>query len=386
MKTLSSVDFRNVILLTLAAILAMLLFGQLPNTVDYTTLRDSSWYLRTAEAAPNLDPGQRQPFAFRLLGPYLIGLLPIAAPLGFRIVTIILTFCLVFLSYYVLRYAGLSPLVSLVSVVLVLLNRYIFVWTFWGVFLVNDFLMLIFILVMFLAMWKNQWLVFSVALALGAMTREPTMVMVPVALFYIWERKELATRWRTVVLACLPGLLTILAIRLFVPISEGTPLTEALATYSRKLIEPRSLFRLLINTFLPFTLIPLVYFRTTIEFFKPRKYLLVFGFFVFCTTLFGSNQERLMIPTFIVFFLLLGTILESVYKKTVTFSVLIIAGFLSSFHYNFGNWQLPGPDWTRALTLGSALLVTVYMIFVKRNQAQPQHSNEGRTTRTDTVT
>ena len=94
MKTLSSVDFRNVILLTLAAILAMLLFGQLPNTVDYTTLRDSSWYLRTAEAAPNLDPGQRQPFAFRLLGPYLIGLLPIAAPLGFRIVTIILTFCL----------------------------------------------------------------------------------------------------------------------------------------------------------------------------------------------------------------------------------------------------------------------------------------------------
>ena len=69
MKTLSSADFRNVILLTLAAILAMLFFGQLPSTVDYTTLPDSSWYLRTAEAAPNLDPGQRQPFAFRLLVP-----------------------------------------------------------------------------------------------------------------------------------------------------------------------------------------------------------------------------------------------------------------------------------------------------------------------------
>ena len=386
MKMFSSADFRNIILLTLAAVLAMVLFGQLPSTTDYTTLPDSSWYLRTAEAAPNLDLGQRQPFGFRLLGPYLIGLLPISAPLGFRIFTVILTFCFVFLSYYVLRYVGLSPLVSLVSVVLVLLNRYVFGHTFWSVFLVNDFLMMIFILVMFLAMWKNQWLVFSVTLVLGAMTREPTMVMVPVALFYLWERKDQA-RWRTVILACIPGLLTLLAIRLFVPISEGTPLIEALATYSRKLIEPRSLFRLLVNTFLPFTLIPLVYFRTTVDFFRTRKYLLVFIFFVFCTTLFGSNQERLMIPTFIVFFMLLGTILESVKGKALTFSILIAAGFLSSFHYNFGNWQLPGPDWTRALTLGSALLVTVYMIFVKRNsRAQLQKRKGDKLTHADNIT
>ena len=369
MTKLESPDVRNIILLILTTALMMVFFGQIPATVDFTTLADMKWYLRIAEAAPHIDPALRQPFAFRLLGPYLVGLLPIAEPLGFRIATIVLAFCLVLLFYYFLRYARFSPFVSLTLVILVTLNRYIFGWTFWSFFLVNDLLMLIFIMIMFLALWRGHWLVFSVTLVLGAMTREPTILMGPVALFYIWEKKELASKWRTVLVACVPGLVTLLLIRLFVPIGEGTSLTNALATYSSKLYDPRSLFRLLVNTFLPFTFIPLVYFRTTLTFFKTRKYLLLFTFLVFCTTLFGSNQERLMIPTFVVFFMLLGTILETVYDKRLTFVVLLGAGSSASFHYAFGNVQVPDANWTRALTLGAALVVTLYMIFIKR-QAQ----------------
>lgn len=365
MKVFASSDFRNIVILVLTTLLIMAFFGQIPSTANFSTLPDQSWYLHTAETAPQLDPNSRQPFAFRLLGPYVIGLLPIAEPLGFRISTIVLGFCFVFLSYYTLRYIGLSSLTALISAVLMTLNRYIFGWTFWGFFFVNDFLMMIFIMVMFLAMWQSRWLVFSVALALGAMTREPTMVMVPVALFYVWEKKEPGIKWRKVLLACTPGLITILLIRLFVPIGEGTPLTEALATYSSKLVEPRSLFRLFINTFLPFSLIPLIYFRTTLEFFKSRKYLLVFIFLIFCTTLFGSNQERLMIPAGIIFFMLLGTILENANPKRAIFFVLIVAGCVSSIHYNFGNWQVPDANWTRALTLGSSLVVSLFMIFIR---------------------
>ena len=371
MKVFASSDFRNIVMLVLTTLLIMAFFGQIPSTADFSTLPDQSWYLHTAETAPQLDPNSRQPFAFRLLGPYIIGLRPVAEPLGFRISTIVLGFCFVLLSYYFFRYLRLSPSTALVLVIFMALNRYIFGWTFWGFFFVNDFLMMILIMVMFLAMWQSRWLVFSVALVLGALTREPTMVMVPVALFYAWEKKELGIKWRKVLLACTPGLITILLIRLFVPTGEGAPLTEALATYSSKLVEPRSLFRLFVNTFLPFTLVPLIYFRTTLEFFKSRKYLLAFIFFVFCTTLFGSNQERLMIPTGIIFFALLGTILENVSPKRAVFFVLIAAGCVSSIHYNFGNWRVPDAGWTRALTLGSSLVVGLFMLFIRWKSGTP---------------
>lgn len=366
MTTLRSPDFRNAVVLILTTILVMVFFGQVPYTIEPFASLDLKYYSRIAEAAPNIDPEMRQPFAFRLLGPYLVGLLPISEPLGFRLLSVVSAFCLVFLFYYVLRYVGISPFVSLMSVILVILNRYIFGWTVWNFFMVNDFLVLIFIIIMFLAMWKSRWTAFGITLVLGAMTRETAMLMVPVALFYIWEQKELSTKWRKVLLACIPGLLTILLIRLLVPIAEGRSLTEALATHSSKLLEPSSLFRLLVNTFLPFTLIPLLYFRTTIDFFRSRKHLLFFVVLVFGTTLFGSNQERLMVPAFIVFFMLFGTILERVQKKGLTFFVLLTAGFLSSFHYSFGIWQVPDANWTRTLTLGATLFVTLYMIIEKR--------------------
>lgn len=361
MTTLRSPDFRNAIVLVLTTILMIVFFGRTSELVG-----DMQWYLRVAEAAPNIDPDMRQPFAYRLLGPYLVGLLPVPEPMGFRMMTIASAFGLVLLYYYLLRYVGLSSFASLTSVILVILNRYTFGNTVWSNFMVSDFLVLIFIMMMFLAMWKSRWTAFGITLVLGAMTRETAMLMVPVALFYIWEQKELSTKWRKVLLACIPGLLTILLIRLFVPIGEGRSLTEALATFSSKLLEPSSLFRLLVNTFLPFTLVPLLYFRTTIDFFRSRKYLLFFVVLVFGTTLFGSNQERLMVPAFIVFFMLFGTILERVQEKKVTFFVLLTAGFLSSFHYSFGIWQVPDANWTRALTLGATLFVTLYMIIEKQ--------------------
>lgn len=361
MTTLRSPDFRNTVILILTTVLMIVFFGRTTELVG-----DMKWYLRIAEAAPTIDPNMRQPFAFRLLGPYLVGLLPFTETVGFRIVTIVSAFGLVLSFYYLLRYTGLSSFASLTSAVLVTLNRYTFGNTVWRNFMVSDFLVLIFIIVMFLAMWKSRWTVFGITLVLGAMTRETAMLMVPVALFYVWEEKNLATHWRKVLLACLPGLLTILLIRLLVPIAEGRSLTEALAAFSGKLLEPSSLFRLLINTFLPFTLIPFVFFRTTIDFFKSYKHLFLFVALVFGTTLFGSNQERLMVPAFIVFFMLFGTILERVQRKGLTFFVLLTAGFLSSLHYSFGIWQVPDANWTRALTLGATLLVTLYMVLEKR--------------------
>ncbi len=372
MKYLRSWNAVSIFILTLTTALVISYVGQMPDTVANTTQADAYWYQRTAEAAPGLDPEHRQPFAYRLLGPYLVGILPIPELQGFRIVSIACAFALVFLYYYFLRDVGLSIFSSLLTVILLLFNRYVFGQTLWTFTHVNDFLMMIILVMMLLAIRKDRWLAFGVTLVLGAMTREPTMLMIPVAFFYLWEKRKLSSEWRTVLFACIPGLVTLILIRLFVPISEGRSLTLALATFGGKLLEPSSLFRLLINTFLPLTLIPFVYPKTSWDFIRSNMSLIFFSVLVFGTTLFGSNQERLMAPAFITFYLLLGTILERVKRKGLTLFVLLAAVFLSSLHYNYGNWQLPYSSWTRALTLGSTVIVTLYMALFERKHDSKQ--------------
>lgn len=366
MNKLNTLDFRNLAILFFTTILSSVYYGKINYTVAPYATQDLSWYLRMAVASPNLDPGVTQPFAFRILPPFLVGLLPISEPLGFLILSIVFSICVACLFYYMLRYVGISSNVSLVVVILALLNRYVFGVVLWNYFHVGVILSLAFVIILFLAMWENRWFVFGVALALGIMTREIAILMVPVAFIYLIERKQLSLRWRQVAAAILPGLVIFVLIRLFVPIGGGTSLLEALAIYSSKLYTPESLFRGLINTFLPFTLIPLIFFRTTLEFFGNRKYLLMYLAVVYLSTTFGSNEERLVAPTFIVFFMLLGVILDSARANKWTFSILLAAGFLSSLHHTMGIWLLPDAWWTRTFVFGSAICVTLYMYFLKR--------------------
>ena len=343
-------------------------YGAIAYTEEPFRSQDLSFYLRMAEAVPGIDPLVNQPFNFRLLGPYLVGLLPVPEPLGFTLLTVFFSALAVNLFYLLLRYVGLSAAVSFVVVVLALLNRYIFGYPLFNNFQIPDALAFAFLALLFLTMWERRWLAFGVVLALGVLTREIAILMVPVAFLYLLERREFAVRWRQVALAVLPGVLIFVALRAFVPNGGGRALLEAFAAFSYKLYTPESLFRGYVNTFLPFTLVPLVYFRQSVAFFRANKYLLGYALLVYLSTTFGANEERLVAPVFIVFFMLLGFILEGVRAKRLTFAVFLVAAFLSSLHHAMGVLLLPGNEWTRTLGLGLGLGVTLYMFFLKRSE------------------
>ena len=349
-------------------VLGGLYYGAIAYTEEPFRSEDLSYYLRMAQAVPGIDPLVNQPFNFRLLGPYLVGLLPVPEPLGFTLLTVPVSALAASLFYALLRYVGLSAAVSFVVVALALCNRYVFGVLLFNNFQLGDAMSLVQLMLLFLAMWGRRWLAFGVVLALGSLTREITILMVPVAFLYLLERREFALRWRQVALAVLPGVLIFVALRAFVPNGGGRSLFEAFVAFSYKLYTPESLFRGYINTFLPFTLVPLVYFRQTVAFFRANKYLLGYALLVYLSTTFGANEERLVAPVFIVFFMLLGFILEGVRAKRLTFAVLLVAGFLSSLHHAMGVLLLPGNDWTRALGLGLGLGVTLYMFFLKRSE------------------
>lgn len=371
MARLRTADLINLSSLFLMTVLGGLYYGAVPYTQEPFRSQDLSFYLRMAEVAPGIDPLVNQPFNFRLLGPFLVGLLPVSEPLGFTLLTVFFSACAASLFYYLLRYLGLSAAVAFVVVTLALLNRYVFGILLYNNFQLGDAISLVLLMLLFLTMWEKRWLSFGVLLALGSLTREVTILMAPVVFVYLLERGEFSASWRRVVTAVIPGAVIFVALRVVVPSEGGRSLFEALAAFSYKLYTPESLFRGLVNTFLPFTLVPLVYLRETVAFFREHKYLIAYLALVYLSTTFGANEERLVAPAFIVFFTLLGFILEGVRAKRLTFSVLLAAGFVASLHHAMGVLLLPDRSWTRSLVLGLGLGVTLYMFFLRRSERLP---------------
>lgn len=347
-------------------ILMIVLYGQINYMLEPFAHWDLSSYRKMALASPEINPDIPIPFAYRVLGPYIVGLLPISTTIGFYIFSIFFSICLSFQFYYLLRYIGLSTTISSVTVSLFLFNKYLFGITIWNYFQLNDLLSLNFIIIMLLSIWRNQWIVFSIILVLGAFTKEISLLMIPVAFIYILEKKELSTKWKKVIVAVIPAIMIFILIRVLIPTAGGKSLLEAFLIFSQKVWSPESILRKLVNSYLPFYFIPFIFFKHTLQFFRTKKYMLWYVILVFLSTYFGSNNERLMAPSFIVFYMLIGTILQDLNPKKTFLLFIMVIGFLSSFHHVFAKYPLQSINWTYFFTLGTTLIITISMYLLKR--------------------
>jgi hypothetical protein len=219
---------------------------------------------------------------------------------------------------------------------------------------------------MLLSIWRNQWIVFSVILVLGAITKEISMLMIPVAFIYLLEKNELSTKWKKLVVAIIPALIIFILIRVLIPTTGGNSIFEAFFIFSQKVWSPESIIRKLVNSYLPFYFIPFIFFKHTLQFFRTKKYMLLYICLVFFSTYFGSNNERLMSPSFIVFYMLIGTILQELNPRKTFLLFLMIIGFLSSFHHVFAKYPLQNINWTYFFTLGTTLVITISLYLLKR--------------------
>ncbi len=360
-----AVDRRNILILLAVFALMAVVYGRIDFTVEPYSSCDLVYYRQMASCSPNLDPEVQRPFAYRFLGPLVAGAMPFDDPTNFYILMIILSGCLVILFYFMLRLAGLSGDISLTCTLFFIANKYAFGLPMWDYFQVNDQLSMCMSIVMLISIWRRRWSAYGIALAIGVAAREAAILMIPVMFVYLLERRLLRENWRSALLASAPGLAGFLAIRAFMPFSGGDSLLASFMMYSYQLVSVRDLSRLLVNSFLPFSLLPLIFWRSTRDFFRGNLYLAVFFLLVFLSTAFGFDKERLMAPASLVFYILIGSILRRLEVEKTTLILLVVAGFAASLHHNIGRWPLPGAVWTYILTFGSTLAVVLIILLRK---------------------
>ena len=335
------------------------LYGQIDYTVEPYAQSDLYHYRMMAAAAPRLAPAVQQPYAFRLLGPYLAGLLAGPEVWGFRVLTVLAATALGILYYLFLDRRGVGPPVAVITTVLLLSNKHLFGYNVWNYFQINDLLSLVYLVILWWALLETRWIVFAVTLVVGALTRETALLMIPVALVYLCERQRLAHEWRRFVLAILPGLACFVLLHLIIHPVGGQDMFSHLLRTAPKVTEPATWFRLLVNAFIPVSLLPLIFWRHTLAFLRQNVAMLVFLLLVLASSFFGTDNERLMAPAAVIFYLLIATIIERyLYPNRLAIAVLLVGGFLASWQHFMGRYPLPNRELTLVLSLGALLVVS----------------------------
>jgi hypothetical protein len=371
MKTNLSKTF----ILVFVAGIMIFLYGQIPYWQESYHDYDLVYFRAMANASPGLASVER-PFAYRLLGPYLIGLVPFPDTVVFYVSEIVVSLALVLLFYFFLCDMGLSPSAALPAVVAFCFNKYLFGLTVWDYFQINILSSSVYVLILFWAIFKERWAVFGLVMLLGAATRETVMLMVPTTFFYLFEKRELRTKWKKAAIAMLPGIVVFFLLRALIPAAGGLGLVDAFLKYSTKLASGEALARLLLNSFIPFTFLPFVFWKTTRSFLEGKKYVLFWLAVVFVSSMFGGNNERLMAPTFLVFYWYVGVLLQDLHLDNLGMGIFVAAGFLSSFHHVIGRYPLPSRSWTEGLSLALLVVVTSLAIALRQKSRRQERKQE----------
>jgi len=368
-------EASNLLLLGLFAAIMMYVYGGIRYESDMFANLDLHAYRAMAEAAPGLAV-VNQPFAYRLLGPFVVGILPFSEQLGFRLLAVIASFVLVFLFYRYLRASGISGRAALFAVAMFISNRYFFGFFVWDYFQLNDILSLIALIILFKAAEQRSWLTFSVALLIGLLARETPLLMIPVTAFLLIEQKASRLEWRRFLMAALPAVCLFFATRLVVPISGGSSLPQALFQHAGKLLSPITWVALLALSFTPAGFIPLIFFRQTKKFFAERRFMLVYLLLVIASTAFGHDNQRLMSPAFIIFYFVLADIADkAILPHRLLTAIIMVSALIASPHYVMGRFLLPNRTITGVLSLGSLMIVTLAALTYRLTVLRPLRSN-----------
>jgi hypothetical protein len=342
------------------AAIMLFLYGRIEYGRELFSLWDLHEYRAMGIASPGIDQLMPRPFIYRPLGPFLAGLLPFDIDLSFYLLNVASSIFLVAAMHRFLAYIGFGPELSSAATVLYVFNKHFFGFTSWDYFHVNDVLINIFIIVMFWSMLERRWLVFAAAMALASLTREAFLIMVPTLFVYLRERRVSGTEYARAAAATLPALAIFLLFRGLVRAESGPTLVQAFLLYAGKTTKLYGLYYLFVNPFVPLTMLPFVFAPETIRFFRSRKYMLAYFALVFAAALFGSNNERLLNPGFIVFYPLIAYIMAERFSRSGFLSWAVMAGgFLSSLHYLVARYPLPSRGWTMLLSGGSAVALTL---------------------------
>lgn len=253
---------------------------------------------------------------------------------------------------------------SFAVLLIVIFNKYFFGYFVWSYFQLPDVITLVLVVLMCWALQTCSYIWFGILLTLGAATKEPNMLMIPVA-WLSTRRGPVSTDRLKLLCGCLAAVAVFAAIRYLTEPAGGTRLLRAFALHGGKLLDPEKLAKMFINVWAPVSFIPIIFFGSTFSFFKKRIGLLLFLLLVYFSNLFGESTERLLAPAGIVVYWLLADILENNSHGGKFLWFLVAAAVASCGHHEISRFPLPSQRVTILLACSALLAASVIALYYR---------------------
>ncbi len=283
----------------------------------------------------------------------------------------------VLLLYGFLCAVGISRPVAAFSAALFTMNTHLFGLTAWLTFHTNDSLAMLFLLLALWATMARRWGLFSLALLLGALSRETWVLAAPTALVFLWERKLLRSDLAKMLLATLPAVIVTVLLRTLLRaevVGSLEPL-QAFLRFAPKIVDPEFWARQFANSLKPLSFLPLIFLGTTLRWARGNLFMVALILLTFLSSLLGSANERLMAPAFVAFYWLLALIIqERIWPQRAMLAIIAAATFLSTLHSWYARFPLPSRELTIAIGGVAWAVVTVAAILfrLRSPRGQPQ--------------
>lgn len=357
---------KYTIIIVACFLLAAFLYGNIDISKDAYADWDYHQYIKIAQAAPELDPSVERPFAFRFGVPYLIGLIPLNLHCSYIVLNYLAILILLVVFYRFLLFRNVPASFAFMAVFFYLFNKHFIGYNMWNPYQINDILMNLVILWFLYSMIERKYFSVVAALVIGSFLRETVLILIPTGFVYLILKDR---RKAPIILFCAAAIVTALiplVLRQTIPACGGDTLKEAFSINAiYKLHTIKGVYHYNFNPWIPFSLIPFVFFRETWKFMRENFYLVVLFIGTYFSGFFGENVERLLHPAYIVFYPLLIFIVMRRLDKRPGIILFLIIAFLSSFHHIIGRFPLPSRSATIVISGGGAIIVTLYAIWSK---------------------
>lgn len=355
-----STIFKPLLILVLVVAAAHLWF----NTVDYAGIHsdiDLKHYRHMAAAAPAIQHSEEAPFCYRILPPWLAG---VAAKglgdelMGFRLVSALAVLFASMMLYLYLVHKRVERATALLMSCLAIISQHVLGGVIFNPFQTCDALAIGLMLTALLCIERGSVVGFVLATVAGAATREPCMLMLPVAivfyaskffyaskLFYASkhsgatdlgvERDRRGEDMKQVfvwTLSCVPAVVVALGLRSMIqPVNADWSLGLMVTENAYKFLKIETWLRLVVFAAAPTSFLPLLFFRETRTLLAANKHLAVLLVLVVASTFLGADTERLVAPAMVVYYLIAAHVLDK--KPAITMQwFLVLAALLCSMH------------------------------------------------------
>lgn len=325
---------RPLPVLLLALLFVAVTTSQIPYEERVFAGYDLHFYRQVAEAWPGIGHGISAPFAYRIAGPWLAAALPFPLDVSFYVLTLALTATATVLFYLLLRQYVSSATAIIIAGVGFVLSKYLVVFTVFDYFQVKDMAGLCGAILMLLLIkrrqpaWAGLTMVATVPFSEGILALAPAL---------LW-----ASRDRRTVLTVFAAVGVFAVIRLTVDASGATLVDQWEQFGFNKLLRPYALTRTLVTPFLPLLIVPVIYWRSTLNLARNEPHLALAVAGVFGGAMFGGNAERLMLLAAPVVFLAVGYALDrNNVRGLVPVAGLLFAVVIASQHHQYTALPFP---------------------------------------------